>query len=198
MSTAPASRVADATCSPLLNLPAELREQVYHLAFSPLYRREQPINLLDTRPPTKDLLLVCKQIYREASTIYWTTYRQYWLESTFAIEQRQVTAEKFGHILSYHLSRDHIPLSQIKHLRVITSDSHTWHLVHPGGAWRVERPSGRKRYVCLRGWITSVSPWAIAWIGRESDDELREVVERTPSIHSLMQQILLLPTVDVR
>ena len=196
MSTAPAYRVTDVACSSLLALPAELREHVYHLAFSPSSRPEEPISLLHAQPPKKYLLLVCKQICREASAIYRTAYRQYWLDSTFALEHRQTEYQSVNTLRS-HLLLDHIPLSRIKHLRVITSDSHTWHLVHRGGAWRVERPKGGDRYVCLRGWVATVSPYRVAWIGLGSEDELREVCERAPSVHSLMDQILLLPTLDV-
>ena len=197
MSTAFASRVTDVTRSSFLALPAELREHVYHFAFSSSSQSQEPTDLLRAQPPKKDLLLVCNQVCREASAIYRIAYRQYWLDSTFTLEHREASNQSVDALRS-NLLADDIPLSCITHLQVMTSDPHIWHLVHPGGAWRVRSPNGRERYVCLRGWITTVSPKRVAWIGRQSEDELCEVCERAPSVHSLMDQILLLPTIDPR
>ena len=185
-------------CSSPLALPTELREYIYHLAYSPSSQPE-PIDLFRAQPPKKSLLLACKQICRETSAIYRIAYRQYWLDNKFTFDHRETAEQSIDTLRSHFLAND-IPLSRIKpgNLRVITSDSHTWHLVHRGGAWRAVSLKGRSTYICLRGWITTVTPNKVASIGRMNEDEIREVCERAPSRHSLVDQMLLLPTVDPR
>ncbi|KAK4950918.1 hypothetical protein LTR10_010911 [Elasticomyces elasticus] len=59
--------------SPLLELPPELRNNIYELVFE---TRSGPVNLFDASPPNKALLVVCTQIRNEAASLFkWGHWR---------------------------------------------------------------------------------------------------------------------------
>ncbi|KAK3617668.1 hypothetical protein LTR56_025135 [Elasticomyces elasticus] len=68
---------SDSQTSPLLELPPELRNNIYELAFA---TTAGPVNLFDASPPNKALLVVCTQIRNEAASLFkWG----YWRTTTF-------------------------------------------------------------------------------------------------------------------
>ncbi|KAK4623818.1 hypothetical protein CLAFUW4_05665 [Fulvia fulva] len=87
-----------------LGIPAELRLNIYDRAFAPTlveykYWYGKKINLAESLPPTKDLLLVCRQIYHEASKTYKKNYRGYWSSPEFCLRNR---AEDLATVLSFN------------------------------------------------------------------------------------------------
>ena len=52
------------------------------MCFAPASRK---VNLLEAEPPSKDLLLTCKQIFAEARLMRKKAYRDFWTTSTFEI-----------------------------------------------------------------------------------------------------------------
>lgn len=65
----------------LLTLPPELRNSIWELAFT----SPPSVDVLDTSPPSKSLLLACRQIYAEAKCLYNTQFRLYWSTTLFTI-----------------------------------------------------------------------------------------------------------------
>lgn len=65
----------------LLSLAPELRNRIYELAFDEL--SDGPVDLLNTKPPSRPLLLTCRAIHAEAGPIYKHAYRQYWSTNHF-------------------------------------------------------------------------------------------------------------------
>lgn len=77
-----------ATCPglSLWDLPAELRNTIYALSFTTDNTdtgERDYINLLYADPPSKSLLLVCRQAYNEARGLYRTAYQLYWSKNSF-------------------------------------------------------------------------------------------------------------------
>ncbi|KAK4616171.1 hypothetical protein CLAFUW4_09742 [Fulvia fulva] len=71
--------------SRLLALPAELRNEIFELAFT-TDNHEDSIDLCRAIHPSKSLLLTCHQVHAEALQIYQDAYRKYWSENTFTIK----------------------------------------------------------------------------------------------------------------
>lgn len=82
--------------SPLLDkLPPEIRNIIYQMTFTPICGRVEningsnqgddsiPVELLQARPPSKNLRLVCNQLNVETRFIYRAAYRKYWLTTDF-------------------------------------------------------------------------------------------------------------------
>ena len=69
----------------LFRLPAELRNQIYGVAFSINSGDGGSLDLLATSIPNKGLLLTCKAIYHEARSMYTLKHRLFWSQTTFAI-----------------------------------------------------------------------------------------------------------------
>lgn len=67
----------------LLALPAELRNKIYDLVFA--IDTASQVALLDAEPPSKELILTCKQICAETRLLYQAAYRAFWRETTFTI-----------------------------------------------------------------------------------------------------------------
>ena len=76
--------------STLLTLPAELRNYIWELAFTPNssgspWFGHDDVNLLDARAPDKALLLTCRQTYNEARGMYILARTQFWQGTRFFI-----------------------------------------------------------------------------------------------------------------
>ena len=75
-----------------LDLPAELRTQIYELVFTPTLKSSKYayywVLLFDSRPPDKSLLSVCRAVYQEARSLYKHAYRDYWSITRFCIYTR--------------------------------------------------------------------------------------------------------------
>ncbi|KAI6906043.1 hypothetical protein D0869_10409 [Hortaea werneckii] len=80
--------VGEEASSGLMKLPPELRNEIYELV---LFQEDddedyEPIDLMYPYPPSKNLLLSCREIYHEAKGIYKQAYRAFWKTSTFMVE----------------------------------------------------------------------------------------------------------------
>ena len=80
--------MGEAASSGLMKLPPELRNEIYELV---LFQEDddddyEPIDLMNPCPPSKDLLLSCREIYHEAKGIYKQAYKAFWKTSDFTIE----------------------------------------------------------------------------------------------------------------
>lgn len=69
------------TCH-LFRIPAELRNRIYELCFV----KANEVNLLEAMPPSKALLLTCRQIHDEARLMRRRAYRDYWFKTRFFIQ----------------------------------------------------------------------------------------------------------------
>ncbi|KAK1824034.1 hypothetical protein LTR12_001567 [Friedmanniomyces endolithicus] len=66
------------------NLPAELRNYIYELAFDG--NSEESIALLSAAPPSKAMVLTCRQAYNEAAAIHRFAYRRFWTTNRFELK----------------------------------------------------------------------------------------------------------------
>lgn len=98
-------------------LPPELRNEVYKLAFAS-DDDSKGIRLIDAAPPSKALIVTCRQTHAESAKLYKAMYRDYWRTNKFLIEE----SVSYG-----YQSRltDHVPVNRamdvdhIEHLTVI-------------------------------------------------------------------------------
>ncbi|KAK0771206.1 hypothetical protein LTR57_024424, partial [Friedmanniomyces endolithicus] len=66
------------------NLPAELHNRIYELAFDG--NSEESIALLSAAPPSKAMVLTCRQAYNEAAAIHRFAYRRFWTTNRFELK----------------------------------------------------------------------------------------------------------------
>jgi len=97
--------------SRLLTLIPELRNQIYEQAFAV---PQTSVDLMKASPPSKALLLVCRQTYQEAKGLYNEAYRRYWNETDFFLGSK---ARAHG----ARMACTQTELSQISHLRITSS-----------------------------------------------------------------------------
>lgn len=80
MATPPRSR--------LLLLPAELHNTIYELVFTPAHDANTLIDIRTAEPPSKALLLSCRQLNTEAHGLHLQAYRTYWTTTSFTLDLR--------------------------------------------------------------------------------------------------------------
>ncbi|KAK5678624.1 hypothetical protein LTS10_009068 [Elasticomyces elasticus] len=73
---------------PLLSLAPEMRNKIYELAST---SNAPEVDFFKPAPPTKALLLSCKQIWQEAKGLHKAAYRTYYGSTTFVIGHSEVT-----------------------------------------------------------------------------------------------------------
>ena len=66
----------------LLALPAELRNQIFELSFT---SNKVTDDFFRANPPSKALLMTCRQIHAECKGMYDIAYRSYWMNTKFSI-----------------------------------------------------------------------------------------------------------------
>ncbi|KAK5130528.1 hypothetical protein LTR08_001958 [Meristemomyces frigidus] len=76
--------VASDSC-PLLKLAAELRNDIYEMAFTSDDDDGVGVDLETAAGPSKALLLTCRQIYNEARIIHKQAHQRYWQQSLFVV-----------------------------------------------------------------------------------------------------------------
>ncbi|KAK5744200.1 hypothetical protein LTR17_002230 [Elasticomyces elasticus] len=91
------------TCSLLATLPAELRIDIWKLAFS---GPDRVVDLLQPPQVTIHLLLTCQQVHDEAREFFRGRREQYWRSTNFMIESRL-----FGR------SMDHVDIQGLTYVR---------------------------------------------------------------------------------
>ncbi|KAK4619186.1 hypothetical protein CLAFUW4_12234 [Fulvia fulva] len=96
-------------------LPAELRLDIYELAFSSNTDSEAEEDLRAVKPPSRNILLTCKNAHSEAHGLYKTAYRRYWSSTKFIFEAVNSGSESYP-ALTFPTDRD---LAHITSLRVV-------------------------------------------------------------------------------
>lgn len=86
----------------LLDLPVELRNRVYGLAFQ---EPATELNLFAAHPPSKALLLTCHQIRSEATGIHRGAYRRYWRSAKFFLPVSECVASRSAWRRTYAAAR---------------------------------------------------------------------------------------------
>ncbi|KAK3626515.1 hypothetical protein LTR56_018155 [Elasticomyces elasticus] len=74
------AETSDQSSCRLFGLPAELRLYIYELAFT---SASSSIKLLDAAPPSKALILTCRQAYNEAAALHRAACLSFWPNSQF-------------------------------------------------------------------------------------------------------------------
>ncbi|KAK5719214.1 hypothetical protein LTR15_007737 [Elasticomyces elasticus] len=77
----------------LLTIPAELRKDICELVFKHSY---SVVNLLEASPPSKSLLLTCKEIYYGTRQAYKTAYQSYWRDTQFTLHAYGPSIDRFS------------------------------------------------------------------------------------------------------
>jgi hypothetical protein len=112
--------------SRLLALPAELRNTIYEFTFAPSDKGSDQ-DFFHPSPPTKSLILTCRQIHNAAVSLYCKAYRAYWNDSNFVIKMADFDTT-FAHITT----SDPSALAHITHLRI---DKLSQRLEYDKGLW---------------------------------------------------------------
>ncbi|KAK5121143.1 hypothetical protein LTR85_005627 [Meristemomyces frigidus] len=73
-----------ATTCHLFKLPPEICNEIYSLVFTTAAGTEDVV-YFTAEPPSKAIILTCKQAYREANEMYQHSYRRFWRDSTFKV-----------------------------------------------------------------------------------------------------------------
>lgn len=93
-----AGTISGGTC-PIKNIPAEIRNSIYELAFK--FEDHQnnlfPQDLENAEPPGKAILLTCRQFFEEAKHMYTTTARDFWSTGKFAIRTGKMVQHTSNH-----------------------------------------------------------------------------------------------------
>lgn len=145
-------------CRFLDKLPAELRNNVYELALCSAAEEENQIriaipnsaaqppglHLCYARPPSKNLLLTCREIYHEARGIYKCHYRQFWQTTRFFILGRQLRGVRGSSKADQARLKlcANADLENVTRVDVYLAPTVSFKLVEKGGLW-LRRAAGR-------------------------------------------------------
>lgn len=89
----PLSTPQTATCPLLEKLPAELKSIIFELAFTQdLEDGDQEIELSFAKPPSKHILVTCREIRAIARGHYRAAYRRFWRTTAFTLTFRELMA----------------------------------------------------------------------------------------------------------
>lgn len=151
------------SCLLLEKLPAELRVFIYEYVFQP-QAQQLIFRDVDVEVPKKDFLLTCRQIFREAVTVYQSAYRAFWRETHFVMGIPFRREEKYPQLLaSFNVS----DLNQITQATVYPSHTGlTYTLLDTRGGWKRTVQNGRSarsRFMYLREGRGSAPDWPLAW-----------------------------------
>lgn len=174
-----------APCFFLDRLPAELRNGIYELAFETRRKDGNPTNLRRPKPPSKALLLSCRQVHQEARGLYLEAYKRYWEEGPFEFAFTYSLRKKM--LRKRHLDRLGGNLEHIKDMRVRIHLSPVctvrWTLADARGIWKFERlwtpeeapnRSSVTEYIALYKADWDTSP---ATISTHTSDTMEEAVD---------------------
>jgi len=127
--------ISDVT-SRLLELPPELRNRLYELAFT-TDDHGVSIPLFGTAGPSKALLTTCRQVYSEAHSTHKQAFRKHWKNSSFVCDLRsgKATVEKLYALSSMNV--DEITDLCVLYHGVMNDTTVRWRLVE-GRVWLFE------------------------------------------------------------
>lgn len=70
---------------PIKTIPAEMRNRIYELVLTSQSESTAKVELLEAEPPSKALLLTCRQFYEEAKQMHQVQCREYWSSTSVDI-----------------------------------------------------------------------------------------------------------------
>ncbi|RMY69187.1 hypothetical protein D0863_06624 [Hortaea werneckii] len=142
--------MGEATSSGLMKLPPELRNEIYELAlFQEADDDYDPVDLMYPYPPSKDLLLSCREIYHEAKGIYKQAYRAFWETSTFIIDD---VADMPETMVDFQRRFREKEVEVVHHLTMCDGDNGK--LVYSEGMWTEYGPETEEE----DGWEILIEP----------------------------------------
>lgn len=106
---------SEGTCR-LLTIAPELRNKIYELAFTGDDASGKMVDPFEASPPSKNLLLACRQTYEEARGIQRTAYRAYWSTTRFLVDNVIPCRE--------NLNFTDGDLAHVQHVKLRTPRSH--------------------------------------------------------------------------
>lgn len=113
----------------LLEIPPEIRNNIYDLVFAPDGAGEE-IELVGAKTPDKSLVLSCRQIYREVKYVYRAACRSFWRETKFVITlevtdyyDEKMWDENLDAVCTQVKGMAGQDVGQINHLRVTDNNS---------------------------------------------------------------------------
>jgi hypothetical protein len=135
----------DCVESRLLALPAELRNNIWELIFTPDTCRfssceHGDVNLLDAKGPSSHPLLICYQIYCEARGFYASALSRYWRDTRFFVHGGAFAKDQTSKPLMNRLSTvDERAISKIQHLTICgpSDECSVPTMQLQGGIWRL-------------------------------------------------------------
>ncbi|USW48804.1 hypothetical protein Slin15195_G021230 [Septoria linicola] len=144
-------------------LPAELRNNIYELAFTTEHEPGEVVALFDAKPPVKNLLSTCQTVNKEARGMYLEAYRKFWREIKFhhdydeqplptSITQKHCLDRDLDQITNFTLTCHAKVRVGYEHKRICT-------MVDKSGLWKIDvlrrtPPSQRAVPVEWRYWDT--------------------------------------------
>ena len=127
----------------LLELPAELRNHIYELAFTTDYEDNEKIDLIAANPPNKELLLACRQIYNEAAQIYNASYRDFFKTRNFYLKYEDPVSSS-----SPVEQLNDSALENVVNLEIRLPGGRTLRMLEKPGEWQQSHPgTSPKKYL---------------------------------------------------
>ncbi|KAK4615938.1 hypothetical protein CLAFUW4_10265 [Fulvia fulva] len=151
----------------LLDLPPELRNNIYDFVFT-LSPTSARVNIYEAAPPlSTDLLFTSHQIHNEALHSYRKAYKAWWLNTSFIVDTRDDAINETHHRAIEELAYD--DLQHARHLEVITSKERSFVLVDARGVCKI---SGRNLITTVPAsnreeWIVPYMPDGKDWSVRD-------------------------------
>lgn len=101
----------------LLELPRELRDEIYHYAFV-FDKYDEHIDLYrEATPPSKSLCFTSRQVYNESRTLYRKAFRSFWTDTSFVVHLTTFA----DWVSAWSLDEENV--NNIKHITVSYEDS---------------------------------------------------------------------------
>ncbi|KAK5737823.1 hypothetical protein LTR17_006471 [Elasticomyces elasticus] len=100
--------VATSQTPTLLTIPPEMRNVIYELVFS--FDRLGLVDLLDSAPPSGNILLACSEIYIEAAKMHKQACQDYWRSTSFSLATKGLPPSSWD--VNFSLQE----LSKVRHL----------------------------------------------------------------------------------
>ncbi|GIZ42826.1 hypothetical protein CKM354_000608000 [Cercospora kikuchii] len=133
-------------CLFLNKLPAEMRNEIYELAFTSNEDRDE-VELCEAQPPSPALLFTCQQIRTEAAQLYEEGSYKYWTATHFSIETEDMHDEDSLDRLEVNLEVEnslrlqHKNVDLIMHIKVIGycdiyGEANVYTYEQEAGIWR--------------------------------------------------------------
>lgn len=116
----------------ILTLPPEIRNRIYDLAFA---NPTTSVNLLEAAPPSKNLVVACRQIHAESKHMYRAAYRAYWSDTHFTLIGNKNNLPAFrSEVKHLHYRVHKLDDDDVAHISRMTIDTDaTWELEE--GVW---------------------------------------------------------------